>query len=342
MPVVLGGELHARLSEVSREHGCTLFMVLQAGLAALLCGLGAGDDIPIGTPVAGRSDEALDDLVGFFVNTLVLRTDLSGDPTFAELLTRVRESDLTAYDHQDVPFDQVVEALNPERSLARHPLVQVMVQLQNEQPAMPRFPGTTARSYPVDSRVSKFDLGLDLTEQRAAEGAPAGLSGELTYATELFEHGTAERMAAALVELLERCAADPGQRVNAVAGLSRWHQAVLGEPGTESGTGADPGTGAEWRIRELFAEVLERDEVGADDNFFALGGHSLLVTRLISRVRAEFGLEVRIREVFQHPTPAAIAARRRPAGHRAQGPPCAASLPGLSRSLPARPYPPIR
>ncbi|WP_399094988.1 amino acid adenylation domain-containing protein [Streptomyces sp. BBFR2] len=309
VPLVLDGELHARLSQVAREHGCTLFMVLQAGLAALLSQLGAGDDIPLGTPVAGRSDEALDDLVGFFVNTLVLRTDLSGDPTFTELLTRVRESDLTAYDHQDLPFEQVVEALNPERSLARHPLVQVMVQLQNEPAAVPRFPGITARSYPVSSRVSKFDLTLDLTEQRAADGTPAGLRGELTYATELFEHGTAERMAAALIDLLERCAADPGQRVNTVAGRARRHQGLPGEPGTEAATGTAPGAGAERRIRELFAEVLDRDEVGADDNFFALGGHSLLVTRLISRVRAEFGLDLRIREVFQHPTPAAIAAR---------------------------------
>ncbi|MFD5824425.1 amino acid adenylation domain-containing protein [Lentzea sp. NPDC060358] len=305
VPLVVEGELHARLSEVAREHGCTLFMVLQAGFAALLCRLGAGEDIPIGTPVAGRSDDALDDLVGFFVNTLVLRTDLSGDPTFTELLTRVRESDLTAYDHQDVPFEQVVEALNPERTLGRHPLVQVMIQLQNEQAPVPRFPGITARSYPVESRVSKFDLAVDLTEQRAADGTPAGLSGELTYATELFEHRTAERMAAALVHLLERCAADPAQRIDTVAGLPQWHRALPGE----AGTATDPGAGAEQRIRELFAEVLERAEVGADDNFFALGGHSLLVTRLISRVRAEFGLELRIREVFQQPTPAAVAAR---------------------------------
>ena len=189
----LDADVHAALLQLARDTGTTLFMVLHAALSALLARLGAGGDIPIGSPVAGRSDDALQDLIGFFVNTLVLRADVSGDPTFTELLAQVRETDLNAYAHKDLPFERLVEALNPHRSTARHPLFQVMLVLQNTG-HLPAFGDLQAEVETVWAGGAKFDLTFDVAELTDGTSTPAGLKVEISYARDLFEQETVEQL----------------------------------------------------------------------------------------------------------------------------------------------------
>ncbi|WP_344320365.1 amino acid adenylation domain-containing protein, partial [Streptomyces macrosporus] len=212
----LDAKTHDGLRALATASGTSVFMVLQAALAALLTRLGAGTDIPIGAPIAGRTDDALDDLVGFFVNTLVLRTDTSGDPTFRELLARVRETDLAAYTHQDVPFERLVEVLNPARSLSRHPLFQTMLVLhQGDEPRF-RLPGLRTRAENPEAHVAKFDLSFTLRERHAEDGTSDGISGKIEYAVDLFDRSSVVGMAARLVRLVEAVVADPGLRVGDV------------------------------------------------------------------------------------------------------------------------------
>ncbi|WP_328929087.1 non-ribosomal peptide synthase/polyketide synthase [Streptomyces sp. NBC_00190] len=205
----LDAELHRRLAELARKSGATVFMALQAAMAALLTRLGAGTDIPLGSPIAGRMDDALDDLVGFFVNTLVLRTDTSGDPSFEELLGRVRETSLAAYEHQDVPFDHLVELLNPNRSSSHHPLFQVMLVLQDNPTAEFGLPGLEVAGEPVDIETAKVDLSVNVLERHDDAGAPVGIVGALKYATALFDRSTVEGLLERWVRLLEQVVADP-------------------------------------------------------------------------------------------------------------------------------------
>ncbi|MEU8538189.1 non-ribosomal peptide synthetase, partial [Streptomyces parvulus] len=164
--------------------------------------------------------EALDDLVGFFVNTLVLRNDTSGDPTFRELLARTRETDLAAYSHQDIPFERLVEAINPRRSLARNPLFQVVFGLDATGGSALNLPGLTVGQERVPFEYSRFDLAFNLVERYGDDHRPAGLSGLLHYSTELFDRESAEAVVARMVRVVEAAAADPDQRLGQVEILS--------------------------------------------------------------------------------------------------------------------------
>ncbi len=203
-------DVQRKLLSVGRRANASLFMVLQAGVAALLTRMGAGTDIPIGAPIAGRTDDALDDLVGFFVNTLVLRTDTSGDPTFDELLDRVRDTDLAAYSHQDVPFEYVVEMLNPARSLAHQPLFQVLMTVQNTESPRMELGGVEVTAVLPEHDTAKFDLSFSFRE------TPQGIAAQVEYALDLFDHDTVRQLTDRLSTFLEAVADDPHQRLGEI------------------------------------------------------------------------------------------------------------------------------
>jgi amino acid adenylation domain-containing protein len=208
--------LHQNLLSLARDSQASLFMVLQAGLLALLTRLGAGTDIPLGSPIAGRTDDALDNLVGFFVNTLVLRTDTSGNPSFRSLLARVRETDLAAYAHQDSPFERLVERLNPSRSMGRHPLFQVMLVLQyNAEPRL-NLPDLYTTAEPVDTGITKFDLTFSFAQQHSTAGSPSDIEGQIEYACDLFDRATVETLAQRLQRLLTTVAQDPDRHIGTI------------------------------------------------------------------------------------------------------------------------------
>ncbi len=231
-------ELHAALTALGRRNGATLFMVVHAAYAALLARLSGTGDIAVGTPVAGRGAAELDDVIGMFVNTLVLRTAVDGAEPFDALLTRARETDLAALSHADVPFERLVEVLNPRRSTARHPLFQVGYSFQNHERGELRLPGVDIEAIEFDSGTAQFDLHLFAVDRYTTDGAAAGIELTLGYATDLFESGTAERILDQLHRVLTTVAAHPDLPVGEIdllddadhARLARWNETAYPVP----------------------------------------------------------------------------------------------------------------
>ncbi len=236
-------ELQQQVARVAREHNATNFMVIQAALAVLLAKLSASSDVAVGFPIAGRRDPALDELVGFFVNTLVLRVDVTGDPSVTELLAQVRARSLAAYEHQDVPFEVLVERLNPARSLTHHPLVQVMLAWQNWQDTDP-VAGLTLGDLQVtqlalDTRTARMDLVFGLGDRWSDAGEPAGIGGAVEFRTDVFDAASIEALIGRLRRVVVAMTADPTRRLSSMdlldeaehARLEGWgNRAVLAAP----------------------------------------------------------------------------------------------------------------
>jgi amino acid adenylation domain-containing protein len=209
------------LKSMGRQEGATLFMTLLAGFKALLERYTAQDDLIVGSPIAGRTRVETEALIGFFSSSLILRTDLSGDPTFRELLQRVRRVALGAYDHQDVPFEQLIEVLQPERTLSHTQLFQVMFALHNIPRPSLALPDLTLSRLEVDDETAMFDLGLDMWEDGGE------LRGRFTYSTDLFDGLTIVRLAGHLCTLLDGAVADPDRRLSALPLLTPPEQRQL-------------------------------------------------------------------------------------------------------------------
>ncbi|MEB4207467.1 non-ribosomal peptide synthetase, partial [Mycobacterium sp. 94-17] len=233
-------QLQARVRQVAAEHNATRFMVVQAALAVLLSKLSTSSDVAVGFPIAGRGDPALDELVGFFVNTLVLRVDLSGDPTVAELLAQVRQRSLAAYEHQDVPFEVLVDRLNPARSLAHHPLVQVVLAWQNFggqdfDPAAALASGDLeVTQLPIETRTARMDLAFSLSERWTDAGEPAGIHGTAEFRTDVFDPAAIHTLICRWQQALVAMAVDPTQRVSSIDLLQEAEHARLDEFGNRA------------------------------------------------------------------------------------------------------------
>ncbi|MGU3499521.1 non-ribosomal peptide synthase/polyketide synthase [Mycobacterium sp. C31M] len=219
----LDTEIAAALRDTAAQRQVSPLMLLHTGVATLLHRLGAGDDIVVGTPVAGRAETALAEQIGFFVNTVVLRADLSGNPTLDELLARVRTADLAAFDHQDLPFDQLVELLNPPRVAGRNPLFNVFVGYHLRDGGDTEMFGLTTRWHEPDTAAAMFDLGFTLIDDRAGGGATVMAE----YSADLFDESTVHTLTRRLLRVLQTWARGSDARIGAVSLLDKGEQDTI-------------------------------------------------------------------------------------------------------------------
>ena len=274
----LDADVVAALSAVGRASNATLFMVIHAALAVLLGRLSGTSDIAVGTPVAGRGEQVLDDVVGMFVNTLVLRTEVEPDATYSDLLTAVRVIDLDAFDHAEVPFERVVEELNPTRSQSYSPLFQVSLAFENQETPTLELPDLTVSGVEFDTAVTQFDLDFVFVEpSRAAE--TASIAGRLVYSTDLFSDDTARRIVTGLTRVLDAIVEDAGVIVGDIELASAAERALLLETWNATDDRVPDTT-----LVEMFAEQVrrhpERTAVVFEDRTLTYGDFAAQVNRL--------------------------------------------------------------
>ncbi|WP_406230182.1 amino acid adenylation domain-containing protein [Nocardia sp. NBC_01009] len=320
VPFALDTATHAALTELARTHNVSLFMLLHAAFTVLLARLSGTSDIAVGTPVAGRGAAELDDLIGMFVNTVVFRADIDAEESFADLLGRIRERDLRMLANTDVPFERLVEVLNPRRSIAWHPLYQVGFSFENLAPARFTLPGLELAAIDIDTGVSQFDLHLHIGEDIGEAGAPNGINGHFVYATDLFDATTVKGFGAALVRILRTVLADPSTAVGAITQFDNPEMLVALDARNRADERSMPRwpTRAEFRpavtkteraVAAAYGEVLELSahRIGSNDDFFALGGNSLNAVRTARLLGEALHTEVAALAVFADPTVAGLA-----------------------------------
>jgi natural product biosynthesis luciferase-like monooxygenase protein len=309
-PFTLDKKLMEDLTAVGRRENCTLFMVLMASFQTLLARRCGCDDIVVGSPIANRNRHEIEPLIGSFMNSLAFRGDLTGDPTFVELLKRTRKTALDAYAHQDLPFEKLVAEIQPTRNLGYSPVFQVMFILQNTPAPITAAGRLKFTQEDIDAGSSKLDLTLNLEE------TDDGCLGWMEYSTDLFDRATIEQMISQFRSLLESVVTDPSSRISELA-IERVIELKVSEGanGTKGHGSKNPQADGrllrnslEKDLADIWSEVLGVQEIGPNDKLFDLGGHSLLITRIISRIRKRFQVDVPIHAFFDTPTVAEIAA----------------------------------
>lgn len=298
----LDANLAKALTALSLKNNATLFMVLLAGFKSLLVETTGHEDISIGTPIANRNRAELEGLIGLFVNTLVIRTKLDGQPNFRDILQRVRKAALGAYAHQDVPFEWLVNDLQPVRDPSRNPLFQIMFVMQNLPVETLLLPELKASMLDLPTGATKFDLTLTFA------GDERGLDGVIEYSTDIFELETIEKLARELIQLYERVVVKPETIIQPAPVLVRsdadfTSQAIsqLDLPARQANLKQTRDPEVEQKLMEIWRQVLGIQEVGIFDNFFELGGDSILSIQATTLAR-QAGLSISPRQMFEAQT----------------------------------------